>query len=287
MGIKILNVVVGPTAIGKTAFSIDLAKKLETEIISADSRQLYKEMSIGTAVPSNDDLQEIKHHFIQNISIHDSYNVGQYEKDGIKKINSLFNKHDQLILTGGSGLYIDAICKGLNDFPEIESSTRHKIREDYNKNGLQWLKEQVKKADPIYYDEVDTENAQRLLRCLEVCIQTNRPYSSFKKQEIKKRDFDIKFIGLKMDREKLYQRINERVDKMIENGLIEETKNLYKFKHLNALQTVGYKELFDFIDNKHSLERAIELIKQNSRRYAKRQITWLKKYDAEWLDMTT
>ena len=285
MSTKTLHVVVGPTAIGKTAFSIELAKKLNTEIISADSRQFYKEMRIGTAVPSTQELQEVKHHFIHHKSIHDNYNVGQFEKDGIEKINSLFENINQLILTGGSGLYIDAICNGLNFFPEIKPETRNKTREDFDRLGLEWLKKQVEKMDPFYYQQVDKENAQRLLRCLEVCIQTNQPYSSFKNTETKKRDFDIKYIGLKMDRERLYQRINKRVDVMMESGLLKEVEGLNEFRNLNALQTVGYKEIFDFIDGNHSLERAVELIKQNSRRYAKRQITWIKKYPASWVEV--
>ncbi len=286
MNTKTLNVVFGPTAIGKTSYSINLAKKLNTEIISADSRQFYKEMQIGTAVPTPYELKQVKHHFIQNISIHENYNVGQFEKDGLKKIESLFKNFDQLILTGGSGLYIDAICNGLNFFPEINANIRNEIREKYDKQGLEWLKKEVEKADPEYYNQVDKENPQRLLRCLEVCTQTKKSYSSFKKQKTKKRDFDIKFIGLKMERDQLYQRINKRVDIMLEKGLVEEAKNLYQYKHLNALQTVGYKEIFDFLDNKHSLEKAIDLIKQNSRRYAKRQMTWMKKYPANWIDLT-
>lgn len=285
MSTKTLNVVIGPTAVGKTAFSIELAKKLNTEIVSADSRQFYKEMRIGTAVPSDQELQEVKHHFIHHKSIHDNYNVGQFEKEGIEKITSLFKTNDQLILTGGSGLYIDAICKGLNFFPDISSSTRTKIREDYDRLGIKWLKEQVEKMDPVYYQQVDKENAQRLLRCLEVCVQTNQTYSSFKSPETKKRDFNIKYFVLTMDRERLYQRINKRVDIMMKNGLLEEVKSLNEFRNLNALQTVGYKEIFDFIDQNHSLERAVELIKQNSRRYAKRQLTWLKKYPVSSIEV--
>jgi tRNA dimethylallyltransferase len=285
MSTKTLNVVIGPTAVGKTAFSIELAKKLNTQIVSADSRQFYKEMRIGTAVPSDQELQEVKHHFIHHKSIHDNYNVGQFEKEGIEKITSLFKTNDQLILTGGSGLYIDAICKGLNFFPDISSSTRTKIREDYDRLGIKWLKEQVEKMDPVYYQQVDKENAQRLLRCLEVCVQTNQTYSSFKSPETKKRDFNIKYLVLTMDRERLYQRINKRVDIMMKNGLLEEVKSLNEFRNLNALQTVGYKEIFDFIDQNHSLERAVELIKQNSRRYAKRQLTWLKKYPVSSIEV--
>jgi tRNA dimethylallyltransferase len=285
MSTKTLHVVIGPTAIGKTAFSIELAKKLNTEIVSADSRQFYKEMSIGTAVPSTQELQEVKHHFIHHKSIHDKYNVGKFEKDGIEKINSLFENNNQLILTGGSGLYIDAICNGLNFFPEIKPNTRNKLRNDYDNLGLEWLQQQVEKMDPVYYQEVDKENAQRLLRCLEVCVQTNQTYSSFKNTETKKREFEIKYFGLKMDRERLYQRINKRVDLMMENGLLKEVEGLKEFRDLNALQTVGYKEIFDFLDGNHCLERAVELIKQNSRRYAKRQITWLKKYPASWIEL--
>ena len=282
---KTLIVVVGPTAIGKTSYSIQLAKKLNTEIISADSRQFYKEMSIGTAVPNHQDLKQVKHHFIHNKSVIDNYNVGHFEKEAIQKISQLFKKHDSLILTGGSGLYIDAVCYGLNDFPIIDHEVRHKTRKEFEKNGLEWLKSELKKKDIEYYNNVDTKNPQRLLRALEVCNQTKKTYSHFINQEKPKRSFKLEFRGLKTSREKLYDKINHRVDNMINQGLVEEVKSLKEFQNLNPLQTVGYKEIFDFLDQKHSLDRAIELIKQNTRRYAKRQITWFKKYQMKWIDV--
>ena len=282
---KSLIVVVGPTAIGKTSYSIQLAKKLNTEIISADSRQFYKEMSIGTAVPNHQELKQVKHHFIHNKSVIDNYNVGHFEKEAIQKISQLFKKHDSLILTGGSGLYIDAVCYGLNDFPIIDHEVRLKTRKEFEKNGLEWLKNELKKKDIEYYNNVDTKNPQRLLRALEVCNQTKKTYSHYINQEKPKRSFKLEFIGLKTSREKLYDKINDRVDNMINQGLVEEVKSLKEFQNLNPLQTVGYKELFDFLDQKHSLDRAIELIKQNTRRYAKRQITWFKKYQMKWIDV--
>jgi len=285
MNTKKLYVVLGPTAIGKTSYSIEMALKLNTEIISADSRQFYKEMSIGTAVPTNEELKKVKHHFIHNKSILQEYNVGHFQNEALEKINQLFKKNDTLILTGGSGLYIDSICYGLNQFPEIDQSIRTNLRSDFENKGIQWLKNQVNKLDPEYYKIVDTNNPQRLLRCLEVCQQSDLPYSYYLNKEKPKRQFEINFIGLKMDREKLYQRINKRVDIMIEKGLVKEVESLTEYQNLNALQTVGYKEVFDYLNQKTSLQKTIELIKQNSRRYAKRQITWLKKYNAKWIEL--
>ena len=278
-----LIVIYGPTAVGKTSLAIDLAQQHQTEIISADSRQFYKEMKIGTAVPEDEELQTVKHHFIQHKSIHDNYNVGLFEKDAISKIEELFKTFDSLVILGGSGLYIDAVCKGLDTFPEIDKSLREKIRQDYKSNGLSWLQEKVKEMDSKFYSQVDTNNHQRLLRALEVCIQSGQSFSSFKNQEKKNRPFEIDYYSIKMDREKLYQRINNRVDVMMEKGLLEEVKMLSDYQELNALKTVGYTELFQHLNGKISLAEAIEKIKQNSRRYAKRQITWLKRYPINWI----
>ncbi len=271
---KNLIVIAGPTAVGKTALSIELAKFYSCPIISADSRQFYKEMSIGTAKPTKEEMQDVPHYFIDNISIHDTYNVGQFEREAIECIDNLFKDHEQLILVGGSGLYINAILNGVDEFEEIPSHIREQLIKDYEEKGLTFLQEQLKLKDEVYYNQVDLNNPQRIMRALEVCIHNNKPYSSFRTKEKKPRPFDSINILINTDREALYHRINKRVDIMMQNGLLEEVKSLYSYKHLNALNTVGYKELFDFIDNKCTLEEAVNLIKQNSRRYAKRQLTW-------------
>lgn len=284
MNTKKLLVIYGPTAVGKTSLAIELALKHKTEIISADSRQFYKEMKIGTAVPEKEELDAVQHHFIQHKSIHESYNVGLFEKEAITKIEMLFKKHNVLVMVGGSGLYIDAVCKGLDTFPDIQESIRTELRQEFKKKGLQWLQEEVKRKDPVFYASADSNNHQRLLRCLEVCIQSGDTFSSFKNSDKKTRAFDIEYYSIKMDREKLYQRINNRVDLMMKKGLLDEVKSLDKYQDLNALKTVGYSELFQYLNKEISLERAIELIKQNSRRYAKRQITWLKRYPINWIE---
>lgn len=271
---KNLIVIAGPTAVGKTALSIELATFYNCPVISADSRQFYKEMSIGTAKPTTEEMQDVPHYFINNISIHDTYNVGQFEREAIECLETLFKTHDYLILVGGSGLYINAILNGVDEFEEIPSYIRESLIKEYEEKGLIYLQEELKKRDEVYYNQVDLNNPQRMMRALEVCIHTQKPYSSFRKKEKKERSFDSINILINTDRETLYTRINKRVDIMMQNGLMEEVKSLYPFKHLNALNTVGYKELFDFIDGKCSLEEAVSLIKQNSRRYAKRQLTW-------------
>lgn len=271
---KNLIVIAGPTAVGKTALSIELAKFYNCPIVSADSRQFYKEMSIGTAKPTKEEMQDVPHYFIDNISIHDTYNVGQFEREAIECIETLFKDHEQLILVGGSGLYINAILNGVDEFEEIPSLIREQLIKDYEEKGLTYLQEQLKQLDEVYYNQVDLNNPQRIMRALEVCIHTQKPYSSFRTKEKKQRSFDAINILINTDREALYTRINKRVDVMMQNGLLEEVQALYPYKHLNALNTVGYKEIFDFIDNKCTLEEAVNLIKQNSRRYAKRQLTW-------------
>ncbi len=269
-----LIVIAGPTAVGKTALSIELAKLYNCPILSADSRQFFKEMSIGTAKPTIDEMQGITHYFINNISIKDPYNIGQYEKEAIAKIEQLFEQHATLILVGGSGLYINAILNGLDEFEEIPSEIRTALTQAYETKGLSYLQEELKKHDEIYYHQVDLNNPQRMMRALEVCYHTQKPYSSFKTKVKKERSFNTLPILINMERDQLYARINKRVDIMMELGLLEEVKSLHPFKNLNALNTVGYKELFDYLDNKISLQQAIDLIKQNSRRYAKRQLTW-------------
>jgi tRNA dimethylallyltransferase len=275
--IKKLFIILGPTASGKTALSILLAEKLSTEIISCDSRQFYKELKIGAAPPSKEQLQKIKHHFIQHLSIKDNYNTGQYEEEAIKKISSLFKTYDNLILVGGSGLYIDAICNGLDNIPKTPEEIRDRINNEFTEKGITWLQEKIKHIDLDFYKKSDINNPQRLKRCLEVYQNTGEKLSSFYKKEKIKRDFKIIKIGISTERENLYNRINQRVDQMVKSGLIDEAKKLFQFHKFNALNTVGYKELFDFFDNKLDKETAIEEIKKNSRRLSKRQMTWFKR----------
>ena len=289
---KKLITIVGPTAIGKTSLSIALAKHFNCEIISCDSRQLYKEMRIGTAVPSDLELSQAKHHFIQNKSIFDTYTVGDFEKEAILKLNELFLTNDYAILVGGSGLYVDAILKGLDSFPEIEKSVRVVIQENYTQFGIEYLQKKLQELDVNYYNFLQAENAQtlqnpqRMMRYIEVCIGSNKPYSSFLNKEKNTRSFTPIIIGLEAERNVIYNRINQRVDVMLQEGLVAEAKNLHRHKKLNALQTVGYRELFQYFDNEISLEFAIEEIKKNTRRFSKRQLTWFKKTEnIFWIDI--
>lgn len=285
MPAKYLILVVGPTAVGKTSFAIALAEHYKTEIISADSRQFYKEMSIGTAVPSKKQLQQVPHHFIQHLSILDPYSVGTFEKEALKRMELLFKKRNEVLMVGGSGLYIEAVVRGLDKFPEISPEVRMKVRSLYQQHGVSALQQQVKERDPEYYRRVDVNNPQRLSRALEVCLEGNMPYSSYLKKSPKSRPFKSITIGLHMERERLYERINKRVDQMIQEGLLEEAEKLFQYRHLNALQTVGYKELFNYMDGQYSLETAIDEIKKNTRRFAKRQLTWFRKQDdILWVD---
>ncbi len=275
---KNLIYIAGPTGIGKTAFSIELAKKLKTEIISCDSRQFYKELEIGTSPPTKHQLKEINHHFIHNKSIHDRYNVGLYEKDAINKINKLFEDNEYLILVGGSGLYADSVLYGIDEFPEIPEKIRDEITRIYQDKGISYLQEELKKLDREYYEIVDIKNQSRIIRALEIIKFTGNKFSSLRKHTKKKREFKTKVILLECPREVLYNRINRRVDIMISNGLEEEALKLQKYSNLNTLNTLGYKEFFDYFKNKLSYDVAIDKIKQNTRNYAKRQITWFKKY---------
>lgn len=272
-----LIVIAGPTASGKTAAAIQHAKELNTEIINADSRQFYKEMSIGTAVPSLKELHEVKHYFIQNISIFNKYDVAEYEKQVMQLLPKLFSRHDQVILTGGSGLFIDAVCKGIDDMPDINEDTRKRVNSLLVEQGLEGLQAEVQRLDPDFWAIVDRKNPRRLQRALEICYQTGRPFSSFRSRKPVNRDFNIVKYALLWDKQELYNRINRRVEIMLSQGLIDEARRLYPFRQLNALNTVGYKELFDYFDGKNSLEEAIEQIKLNTRHYAKRQMTWLRK----------
>lgn len=279
---------VGPTAIGKTSLAIAIAKAFRTEIISADSRQFFSEMNIGTAVPSPEELAAVPHHFIQNKSIFQPYSVGDFEVEAIQKLDKLFNLHEVVVMVGGSGLYVDAIAHGLDSFPEIPSSIRTQLNAEFKDHGIEPLQDELRKVDPTYFKKVDIQNVHRLIRALEVYRGSGKPYSSFLKKNSKQRSFDVLYIGLTADRTKIYERINERVDTMINSGLIQEVKILYPHKKVNALQTVGYKELFQFFDDKITLELAIEEIKKNTRRFAKRQLTWFRKNEEiHWFDYLT
>ena len=285
MNKKYLITVVGPTAIGKTGLSIHLAQYFKTEILSCDSRQFYKEMSIGTAVPNKEELTKVPHHFIQDRSIFDNYNVGQFEKDAINKLDKLFEQHNPVIMVGGSGLYVDAVLKGLDDFPEVDPNIRKNLKDQLKNEGIQSLQNQLKKLDEKTFQKIDLDNHQRVIRALEICIGTGKPYASFLKDKESKRGFIPIKIGLTADREIIYDRINKRVDLMMKDGLLEEAKKLYREKDLNALQTVGYKELFHHLDGSWTLGFAISEIKKNTRRFAKRQGTWFRKdQDIKWFD---
>lgn len=274
---KHLIVIAGPTGIGKTDLSIRLAKQHQAEIISCDSRQFYREMNIGTAVPNKTDLAEVKHHFIQNLSIENPYTVGDFEKDALTKIDELHQKNDVVIMVGGSGLYIDAVCKGLDDFPKIPTDLRARLNQRLVHEGIESLEQELNKLDPDYHKIVDKSNPHRIIRALEVCLASDKPFSSFRKKQEKTRAFNTIKIILNRDRETLYERINLRVNQMMKEGLLEEVKNLLPFRDYNALQTVGYKELFAYFDGECNLETAIEEIKKNTRRYAKRQMTWFRR----------
>lgn len=279
MSTKTLIYIAGPTGVGKTKTAIALAKAFDTEIISCDSRQFYKEMKIGTAVPTEEELAAVPHHFIQSTSIEEAYTVADFEKEAMATIEKLFDKKDTLIMVGGSGMYADAVMFGMDEFPEVPEEVRNQIRLFYETHGLQGLQELLREKDPKYYTRVDINNPVRLLRALEVCIASDQPYSSFLGQERPARIFVSKMIILHCPRTVLYDKINARVDQMMKDGLEEDAKALIPFKDHAALRTVGYKELFPYFDGKCSLEEAINEIKKNSRRYAKRQITWFKKYD--------
>ncbi len=272
-----LIVLLGPTAVGKTGVAIRLAEALQTEIISADSRQFYKEMKIGTAPPDAEELKRVRHHFIASHSIKDDYNVSQFEADVMKLLEELFEKYRKVVMVGGSGLYIDAVCKGIDELPDPSPELRKNLTENFEEKGLEYLQEELKRLDPEYYLKVDLMNPKRLLRALEVCMATGKPYSSFRKNTISERPFRIIKIGLNLPREELIRNIDLRIDHMLDEGLLKEARKLYPFKKQNALNTVGYKEFFDYFDGKISLEQAIQNMRTNTRRYAKRQMTWFRK----------
>ncbi len=277
--------VVGPTAVGKTSLAIELANHFNTNIISADSRQFYKELEIGTAKPTLDELEQAPHQFINTLSIYDDYDVGKYEKEAISKLEELFKTNETLILVGGSGLFVDAICKGLDEFPEISPDFRDQLNSELEEFGLEVLCEELKVNDKAYYEIVDTKNPQRIIRALEVIRSTGKTFTEFRKRSFKERSFSVIKIGLETSREKLYERINHRMDLMIEHGLFDEAEQFLDVKHLNALQTVGYREIFGYLEGEYDREEAIRLLKRNSRRYAKRQLTWFKRdSETEWFE---
>lgn len=289
-----LITIIGPTAIGKTALSIALAKHFGCDIISCDSRQFFKEMKIGTAVPNDKELVAATHHFIQNKSIFESYSVGDFEQEALSKLDELFQKNNIQIMVGGSGLYVDAVLKGFDDFPDIDDSIRDEINTKFDDLGIEYLQQQLQELDSKYYNKLSVENPQtlqnpqRMKRFVEVCLGTGKPYSSFIEKRKNVRNFTPIVIGLEADRDVMYDRINQRVDIMLNEGLLAEAQSLYPNKHLNALQTVGYRELFDYFDGKTTLDFAIEQIKMNTRRFAKRQITWFKRTENVcWFDYLT
>lgn len=276
---KTLIVVVGPTAIGKTSAAIRIAQHFGTEIVSCDSRQFYKELNIGVARPSEEELAAVPHHFIANASIHDSYNVFTYEQEAMRCLENLFMEHDNVVAVGGSGLYVDALCQGIAEMPDPDPEIRTLLKRQLENEGVASLRAQLKLLDPDYYNVVDLANPARLIRALEMCLTTGRPFSEIRNQPVKKRPFEIVKIGLTCNRDELYDRINRRVDVMMEAGLENEVRELYLYKDLNVMNTVGYRELFEYCDGMISLDRAVADVKTHTRRYAKRQITWLQRYD--------
>lgn len=280
---KLLIIITGPTAVGKTKLSIDIAKKFQTEIISADSRQFYKELKIGSAPPSHSELKEVTHHFVGHLSIYDYYNVSKYENDAIDKIDSLFKKYDMVVMSGGSGLYINSVVNGIDELPDPDASTREYLKNLHANEGIHSLRTMLENLDPDFYKQVDLKNPSRLIRALEVCMITGMKYSELRKSEKKKRNFNCLFIGLNREHNELIEIINKRTDSMILHGLLEEAAELYPFRHLNALSTVGYNELFEYIEGKVSIEQCVENIKINTRKYAKRQLTWFRKIkEIQW-----
>ncbi len=277
MGSKNLIVVVGPTAVGKTGLAIRLAEHFKTEIISADSRQIYKELEIGTAKPSKEELARVKHHFINTMAIGEKYDAGTYGQEARIVIDRLFESHDKIIMCGGSGLYIKSVLEGFDDLPEVPAGIREKVIAESEEKGLAWLQQEVAEHDPDYFEVVDRENPQRLMRALEIIRGTGRPFSTYHKKERLNLPFGVVKIGLELDRAQLYERIDQRMGTMIQDGLIEEAEKLFTLRHLNALQTVGYQEVFGFLEGAYNREEAIRLMKRNSRHYAKRQLTWFKR----------
>lgn len=278
-----LIVLIGPTGIGKTDLSLNIAEHYNTEIISADSRQLYADLKIGTAAPTPEQLARVKHHFVGTLQLTDYYSAAQYEAEVMKKLDELFKRHSVIVLTGGSMMYVDAVCKGIDDIPTVDEETRKTLMQHYENVGLERLCAELKILDPEYYDIVDKKNHKRVIHALEICYMTGQTYTSFRTSQTKERPFNIIKVGLRREREELYARINKRVDIMMEDGLLEEAKSVYQYKNLNSLNTVGYKEMFKYLDGEWELPFAIEKIKQNSRIYSRKQVTWFKRdTDITW-----
>jgi tRNA dimethylallyltransferase len=282
---KKLYVIVGPTAVGKTGFAFALAKQLNTEIVSADSRQVYKELNIGTAKPSASELATVKHHFINSHAVQDGYNAGEYGRDAENLLKQLFTRYNEVVMVGGSGLYIKAALDGFDTIPSIPNNVREQLEQSVNRHGIEWLQAKLSELDPDLYKKIDQQNVHRLMRALEVKLHTGRSVQDFQGQHKKQHHFTIVKIGLELNSTTLYERIDARMDKMIEAGLFEEAKSFYPLRHLNALQTVGYREIFDFIDGEYDLAETMRLLKRNSRRYAKRQLTWFRRDpEIRWFD---
>lgn len=280
---KTLVILLGPTGVGKTELCLSLAEELNTEIVSCDSRQFFRELKIGTAAPTEAQMQRVKHHLVGNLSIFDYYSCGRFEIDALKKLDELFQSKEVVLMTGGSMLYIDAICKGIDDIPNVDQELRDSLHERYANEGINNILAELKLLDPEYYDMVDKKNHKRIIHALEICLTSGKTFSSFRKETAKERPFDIIKIGLNLPREELYERINRRVDIMFEEGLMEEAKTYYPHRNLNSLNTVGYKELFEYFDGNWDLDFAKNMIKQNSRRYAKKQLTWFNRdKDINW-----
>ena len=278
-----LIVLIGPTGIGKTDLSLNIAEHYNTEIISADSRLLYADLKIGTAAPTPEQLARVKHHFVGTLQLTDYYSAAQYEAEVMKKLDELFKRHNVIVLTGGSMMYVDAVCKGIDEIPTVDEETRKTLMQHYENVGLERLCAELKILDPEYYDIVDKKNPKRVIHALEICYMTGQTYTSFRTSQTKERPFNIIKVGLRREREELYARINKRVDIMMEDGLLEEAKSVYQYKDLNSLNTVGYKEMFKYLDGEWELPFAIEKIKQNSRIYSRKQVTWFKRdTDITW-----
>lgn len=269
-------IITGPTAVGKTDTAIQLARFYQAEVISCDSRQFYRGLDIGTAKPNKEELASVKHHFINNKEPSELFGAGDFAREAKLLLDELFLKNNVVIMAGGSGMYIDALVNGVDEFEDVPSEFRERLNVEYEENGLEFIQEKLRNADPVYFEKVDRNNPQRMIRALEVCEYTGKPYSSFLSKSRSANQFVPIFLLLDMDRDKLYNRINERVEKMMEKGLLEEVKNLLPFRNYNALKTVGYKELFEYIDEKCSLQEAVDAIKQHTRNYAKRQLTWFR-----------
>ena len=272
-----LIVLLGPTGVGKTALSFRLAEQLSSPIISADSRQIYKDIPIGTAAPTQEDLQQVKHYFVGNLELNDYYSASQFEEDVIRLLSELHQTKEAVLMCGGSMMYIDAVCKGIDEIPTIDETLRNEVFTLFQKEGLEPIRQQLKILDPVFYQQVDLKNHKRVIHALEVCLMTGKPYSSLRTNQAKERPFKIVKIGLTRPREELYERINLRVEQMMQDGLLEEVRRVYPHKHLNSLNTVGYKELFQYLDGNYSLDFAVEKIKQNSRIYSRKQMTWFKR----------